>query len=242
MEEKVQGLVVGSVNYGDNDKILRIFTLEKGTVSARIKGVKKSGAKLKFAAEPFCLAEFTFTRIGDKRTVTGASLIDSFYPLREDLVKLFCGGTVSEFVKRFAKEEIISGGLFIDAVNALKLIAYGGEPPRSVLVGFLLESLKTVGYALDLKGCFKCGKELDGRVFFDFTTGGFFCEECRENGARKINLSTYDALCAVENGQTIPDDMAFRALRLLDYYLVNKTEESLTNLKELLKLTPTSAE
>ena len=84
----------------------------------------------------------------------------------------------------------------------------------------------------------KCGNELDGRVFFDFTTGSFFCEECREGGAREINLSTYDALCAVENGQTVPDERAFRALRLLDYYLVNKAEESLTNLKELLKLSP----
>ncbi|MBQ0098986.1 MAG: recombination protein O N-terminal domain-containing protein, partial [Firmicutes bacterium] len=46
MEEKLSGIVVSSISYGENDKILNIFTLEKGIVSAKIKGVKKAGAKL----------------------------------------------------------------------------------------------------------------------------------------------------------------------------------------------------
>ena len=91
MEEKLSGIVLGGVSYGESDKILNIFTLEKGVVSAKIKGVKKSGAKLKFASEPFCFAEFIFSTSKDRRTVTGASLIESFYPLREDIVKYFAG-------------------------------------------------------------------------------------------------------------------------------------------------------
>ena len=66
MEEKLSGIVVGGVNYGESDKILNIFTLEKGMVSAKIKGVKKAGAKLKFASEPFCFAEYVFSKSGDR--------------------------------------------------------------------------------------------------------------------------------------------------------------------------------
>ena len=62
MEEKLNGIVLSGVSFGENDKILNIFTLEKGTVSAIIKGVKKAGAKLKFASEPFCFAEFFMYR------------------------------------------------------------------------------------------------------------------------------------------------------------------------------------
>ena len=50
MEEKVSGIVLGGISYGENDKILKLFTLEKGLISAKIKGVKKAGAKLKFAS------------------------------------------------------------------------------------------------------------------------------------------------------------------------------------------------
>ena len=62
MEEKMSGIVLSAVSVGENDKILNIFTLEKGVVSAKIKGVKKAGAKLKFASEPFCFAEFIFDK------------------------------------------------------------------------------------------------------------------------------------------------------------------------------------
>ena len=80
MEEKMSGIVLGGVNFSENDKILNILTLEKGVISAKIKGVKKAGAKLKFASEPFCFAEFIFSKNLDKRTVIGASLLIVFTP------------------------------------------------------------------------------------------------------------------------------------------------------------------
>ena len=33
MEEVIRGVVLGGINYGENDKILNIFTLEKGILS-----------------------------------------------------------------------------------------------------------------------------------------------------------------------------------------------------------------
>ena len=67
MEEKISGIVLGGISFGENDKILNIFTLEKGVISAKIKGVKKAGAKLKFASEPFCFAEFIFMKKGENK-------------------------------------------------------------------------------------------------------------------------------------------------------------------------------
>ena len=46
-----------AVDYGENDKILTLLSAEEGRITAGIKGVKKAGAKLKFAAQPFCFAE-----------------------------------------------------------------------------------------------------------------------------------------------------------------------------------------
>ncbi|MBQ8196577.1 MAG: DNA repair protein RecO [Clostridia bacterium] len=236
MEEKLNGIVLGGVSYGENDKILNIFTLEKGTVSAKIKGVKKGGAKLKFAAERFCFAEFVFSVKSDKRTVTGASLIDSFYPVREDLVKFYCAGTVIEFIKRFEIENIVSADMFALTVSALKKIAYGNDSPRVALIEFLLSALKTVGYGLNLEGCHVCGNHIDGRIFFDCFSGGFSCENHKDGFSREINYATYLALRNVEDGETVGEFNAVRCLRLLDFYLINKPEEKLNSLKELLQL------
>lgn len=235
MEEKLNGIVLSGVSVGESDKILNIFTIEKGTVSAKIKGVKKAGAKLKFAQEPFCFAEFIFSVRGDKRTVTGASLVDSFYPIRNDIERFYCGGAVIEFIKKFAKENITSSDLFLAATGALKTIAYDDENPRSALVKFLLRALKISGYALNLSGCADCGKIPDGRIFFDWARGAFFCENCFDGVGREINLSTYLALKKAEEGKPLYKDDATRGLRLLEYYLALKSEENLNSLKELLK-------
>ena len=60
MEEKLNGIVLSGVSVGENDKILNIFTLEKGTVSAKIKG--RSKAEICFRAFLFCRIFVFFAR------------------------------------------------------------------------------------------------------------------------------------------------------------------------------------
>ena len=236
MEEKFSGLVLGGVNFSENDKILNVFTLEKGVLSAKIKGVKKAGAKLKFAAEPFCFAEFVFSKSSDKRTVIGASLIDSFYPIREDIKKYFAGGAVLEFVKRFYRESMVDEQEFFLTINALKEIAYG-DNPLSALISFFIAALKEEGHKLELGGCARCGSKINGRTFFDYGVGAFFCETCFDGAGREINLITFEALSLAEKGElTDSHGGTVKALKLLDFYLKNRAEESISSLEELIRI------
>ena len=237
MEEKISGIVLGGVSFGENDKILNIFTPDHGLISAKIKGVKKAGAKLKFASEPFCFAEFIFSKKGELRTVIGASLIDSFYPVREDIFKYFCAGTVVEFIKRFYREEMDTADAFLLAVSTLKSIAYGDGNPKSALVNFLVFALKESGYALYLNGCARCDKEIEGRVFFDYRSGAFKCEKCFDGTGREVSILTLEALKKAEKG-CLTDDFegTTKALKLLEYYIENRADEKLNSLKELIKI------
>lgn len=234
MEEKLSGIVLSGTPYGEGDKILNIFTLEKGSVSARIKGVKKAGAKLKFAAEPFCFAEFVFMKTAERRTVISATLIDSFYPLREDVVKYFCGGTVLDYLRKFCKEEIVSPSVFMLAAETLKTLAYTDKDPRSALGTFLIGALTASGYGLNLNGCTSCGERIFGRAFFDAGSGGFLCEDCFSGTGREINISTLSALESLSEGKE-DKEFALKALRLLDYYLEYKADVNIKPLKEIIK-------
>ncbi len=236
MEEKLTGIVLGGVNYGENDKILTIFTLEKGTVSARIKGVKKANAKLKFASEPFCFAEFILLSSSNKRTVVGASLIDSFFPIRQDIIKFFSAGAMLEFVRKFAKEGIVSADLFLLLADGLKKLAYGENNPKCDVVEFFIKALKLVGYSLTLGGCARCGYDISGKTYFDSVSGGFYCENCKKERTREVNQTTLDALNKIERGEVAEEPFVTASLRLIEYYLKNKTDEKLNSLSELLKL------
>ena len=101
----------------------------------------------------------------------------------------------------------------------------------------MLTSLKAIGYALSLPDCFMCEKPIEGRVFFDYRSGAFLCEECREEQAREISCLTYFALSkAIENTLTDQHEGVVKALKLIDYYLVNRAEERLSALDELIKI------
>ena len=236
MEEKVQGIVLSAVSFGENDKILNIFTPDKGVVSAKIKGVKKAGAKMKFAAEPFCFTEYVFSVRGNMRTVIGASLIDSFYSVREDVRKFFAAGAAIEYDRKFLKEGIVSAELFVLTAEFLKNLAYGNRPAEPLLLNFLIGALRLSGYGINAGCCYKCGALPEDRVYFDHASGGFLCEGCKEDRGREIRLSTFYALKRAAEGEELEEKDALPPLKLIDHYITLKADETLKSLKELIKM------
>jgi DNA repair protein RecO (recombination protein O) len=236
MEEKTSGIVVGGVAVGENDKILNVFT-PKGVVSAKIKGVKKAGAKLKFASEPFCFAEFIFNKTVKFRTVIGASLLDSFYPIRENIEKYYVGATILEFARKFYKENIDCTDAFMLLIDSLKELAYSDIPPKSVLVRFLVCALSESGYALNVNSCAKCGCEkIEGKTYFDYHRGEFYCENCFDGVGREVLKETFIALKNATSGIGASEEDLLKALKLLDYYIEKETGEKLNTLMEVIKL------
>lgn len=236
MEEKLSGIVLTGVNYGESDKIINVFTPDKGVVSAKMKSVKKAGAKLKFASEPFCFVEFVFSIGKVGRTVIGASLIDSFYPIRLDLKKLYSASAILTFARKFCKENIDCKDVFLLAVDALKKISYGDGAVESCLLEFFCKALHFSGYALDISDCCDREKTNDEKVFFDYHTGSFYCEECYSGGGREILNETYRAIKSAISGGHVESENAVKGLKLIDFYIESKTDLSIEPLKEVIKM------
>ena len=232
MEWKTDALVLRAVDYGENDRMLTLFTAARGKIGAGCKGVRRAGAKLKFAAQPFCFAEFLLAERGGRHTVTGASLYDGFYALREDIAAYYAGIAVLEACDGLLYEEMESSELFVAAVSALGRLAEGGGAPA--LVKFLLDALRYAGWPVQADGCGVCGKPLSGRMAFDMTGGSFVCPDCAD--ASPASESTYTAIRAAQGKGEGTSDGYIRALRLLGAYFYHHTEQEIPALSEYLKL------
>ena len=55
---KVKAVVIGGVNVKEKDKLISLYTLEKGKMSVSMKGVRGDKAKLKSAKEIFSFGDF----------------------------------------------------------------------------------------------------------------------------------------------------------------------------------------
>lgn len=244
MEEKCRAVVLRAVDYKDNDKILTLFSLENGVISAAIRGVKRANAKLKFAAQPFSFSEYVFNVKGDKRSVISADLIDSFYPLREDILKLYSGAVALEFINYSLAEGIDGKEIFVLLLEFLQTLSYKGVPPRLALIKFLYSALCYTGYDLTVGHCCKCRKTLKNRTFFDFDLGGTVCEDCRESTDVEMNPLTVKLLCEVNSLQfadlgaaEYPLMIQNKAIKLLCYFTKINTGLELRSANELMLLT-----
>ena len=237
MEFKTDALLLRSVDYGENDKIVTLLTADRGKIGAGLKGVKKAGAKLRFAAQPFCFAEYVIAQKSARNTVVSASLHDGFFALREDVGTFYAAAAVCEICDKIALEGMDCAELLVAAVSALKEMCGGESAPA--LVSFLLKALRIAGYPVRAEDeCPVCGKRLEGRMRFQMESGSFICGECA-NGvpASEITYRTIRAalsrrrLSAAECG-----DGEKRALNLLSAYFTHQAETELNALAEYIVL------
>ena len=232
MESKTDALLLRAVDYGENDKIVTLLTADRGKIAAAVKGVKKAGAKLRFAAQPFCFAEYVFATRGTRNTVTSASLYDAFFPLCEDMTRYYAAAVVTDACDKVVLGGMQSGALLVAAVSALEGLC-SDEP--LALVRFLLAALSFAGYPVEAGECPACGRVPAGRMRFSFADGAFFCDACLPD-AVPASESTFCAVRAAQGkGEATPDGIV-RALRLLGTYFARQVGAELPALAEYLRL------
>ena len=238
MEIKTNAIVLKSIDYKESDKILTLYSLEYGKIVAGIKGVKKAGAKLKFAQEPFCFAEFILNEKGGRNTVIGATFIDNFYNLRLNIEKYYLSGVISDILLNLTEDGLKDANLFSLSINAIKNICYKDNEKRA-LANYLKDVIEILGYNLQNPLCANCGCQIKGRVFFDFKNATFYCEDCRVESAREIKTQTYNAFFKLfyqkENANLEKDEVE-KLLKFLIYYLEYKTDVKLKSCEALMKI------
>ena len=237
MEVKINALMLRAVDYKDNDKMLTLYSVEKGLVSACVRGVKKAGAKLLFSAQPFCFAEYLLNVNVERATVIGATELESFYNLRLDITAYYCATAISEYLIKCAGEEQ-NERLFVCAVNAVKQLNFTNENKYKVLCDFLFKALEIDGYAVKGAGCDNCGElaHLGEFAYFDFEKGVLYCENCAKDGSTRILTATAEAMQCVFLNQACETQNLKYLLKFLNYYLELKMGVRLKSIEELLQL------
>lgn len=180
MEEfKVKGIVINSIDYKEKDRLITIFSLELGKITATLKGVKNANAKLKFAAQKFCFAEFVLVKTADYFTVASAELIESFYELTSDYTKYLVAEIMLEMVSIIMQPQQINEQLFIHTAKMLGNLCYDEEINENiVLIKYFLLVFSFTGYSFNYQVCSECNTKFVGDVFFDFTSSNFACKNC----------------------------------------------------------------
>ena len=84
-----RGIIIRQNNYGDAHRMLSVFTKDSGIIKAVRYGVRGKKTSNAAAFQLFCYGDFKLRPSrGEIMTAVSADVLDGFYPVSEDIVKL----------------------------------------------------------------------------------------------------------------------------------------------------------
>lgn len=165
-------------DWGEADRLLTLFTLELGKVSAIGKGIRKPQSRKAGHLEPFMRSSVQLARGRDLYIVTQAETLEAFLPLRDEILLATYASYVVELLDRFTFEEGENRALYRLLLDTLRRLAT--LPDAELTVRFFeIRLLDLIGYRPQLFSCARCEREIQAEdQFFSAELGGVLCPRC----------------------------------------------------------------
>lgn len=172
---------LGNFALGENDKVITLFSSERGIVRAVAKGVRKPGAKLAGRAEPLNVNKLLLAKGRNLDIITQAESIASFPRLRKDLERLSYALYYAELTQNFGQGLSDECARYFEYLcRSINLLAESEDDPTTLCLEFELKLLNLLGYKPELNYCVACNDPLtDYRIaIFHHDSGGIVCSTC----------------------------------------------------------------
>jgi DNA repair protein RecO (recombination protein O) len=181
---KTEAVVLRSIRLGEADRVLHLYTLDRGRVGAVAKGVRKTRSRFGARLEPLSHVDLVLHRgSGELATVTGVQLVRAHDKAREDFYRLSVGLIGMEAMLRLFSEQETNERAFTAVTRFLDILE---ELPRSterpaldpLALAFQLKLLWLSGYLPHLRSCAECGTDGEPLVGYSPQAGGAVCAGC----------------------------------------------------------------
>lgn len=194
MKEKFTTNVINLKSYSisESDKIIVMYSKEKGLIKGVAKGIKKTTSKLGGRMEMLVANKLMLNKGRNLDTICQAEALNTFLNLRNDINKLFYAMYASEIVSNFGIEnDPNSQDIYNLFYTFLEQISNAQTKEQTMLcvIKFQLKIMEITGYTIELKDCVKCVKPpKESEIYFSIEQGGILCAECAQDLCKKTRV------------------------------------------------------
>ena len=176
---KVEAIVLRSIRYGEADRVLHLYTRERGRVGAVAKGVRRVRSRFGGRLEPLFRVDLVMHEgRGELCTVTSASTVNAHATLRDRRDSLQRATQACDAVLRLFDSQEPNPAAYNLLCHELMLL--DTEPSaanRAQALAFRLKLLLAAGFLPELAACASCGEREDLGAF-SASAGGVVCAGC----------------------------------------------------------------
>jgi DNA repair protein RecO (recombination protein O) len=176
---KTEAVVLRSIRYGEADRVLHLYSADRGRVGAVAKGVRRVRSRMGGRLEPMARVKLVLHQgRGELCTVTAVDTVHAHPGLRERRASLERGVQACEAVLRLLDSAEPNPAAYNLLCNQLALLdSEAGAATRAQSLAFRAKLLLAAGFAPELASCAACG-ESDHLTGFSPSAGGVVCASC----------------------------------------------------------------
>jgi DNA repair protein RecO (recombination protein O) len=184
---ETEAIVLRSIRLREADRVVHLYTSERGRVGAVAKGVRRTRSRFGGRLEPFFRLKLVlYEGRGELHTVTQAETIESYPRLRERGPSIASAAGACESVLRLFSDGEANPAAYNLLCRELRLL---DEEPAAAsaanLIAFRLKLLLAAGFLPELEACAHCGAEA-GAGWFSAAAGGVVCGDCSSAGGFEL--------------------------------------------------------
>ena len=200
---KVTAIVLRQRRLGDADKIVTVYSAERGKLDLVAKGLRKTRSRLAGHVEPLTHATFLLAKGRNLDVLTQAETVEPFQHLRDDLDRLSLALYCAELLDKFTEPHEEQFALFRLLLDTLRRLER--EPDADTPVRFYeMALLNALGYRPELEECVRCRRPLAPVAnYWSAAAGGVLCPGCRieEPAMRPLSLNALKMLRLLLHGR-----------------------------------------
>jgi DNA repair protein RecO (recombination protein O) len=200
---KADAVVLRSLRFGEADRVLHLYTAERGRVNAIAKGVRKTTSRFGARLEPLTRAQLLLHEgRGELHTVSGADIVSAHAGVRAAPYALAVAQIGSEAVLKLFPEPEPHPRVFEGFMRFLDLLEQGVQAAPDPIcdaagLGFQLKLLALAGYLPHLDSCAGCGSDA-ALVGYSAAAGGAVCGPCAaDDGAFRLRPGSLETVAAL---------------------------------------------
>jgi DNA repair protein RecO (recombination protein O) len=244
---RTEAIVMRRTDFGEADRLLTLFSRERGKIKAIAKGARKPQSRKTGHVDLFMRSNF-FIAVGRSLDiVTQAETVAAHAPLRQDLERATYAAYLVELLDRFIGEEDPHAGVYQLLADALLWLTEGETADFYLIARFYeLRLLALTGFQPQLFNCVACSNPIQEQdQFFSAELGGLLCPNCRQSD-RNARPVTAVAVKVLRYLQTRPwDTVKVLQLKrplhneleaLMHHYLIFTLERNLKSVDFLHRL------
>lgn len=189
---KAEGIVLKSMDYGEGNKIITLFTREYGKVAIVAKGAKKIKSRFNVSTQVFSHGEYFYYLTKDLGTLNSVEIEQYFSDIYHDIPKTAYAAYIVELVDKLTESHVASSVLFDQLLASLEQIN-AGKDEEIIAKIFEMKIFMISGYKPELSLCSICGKDYD-LSFFSIRHGGLICSDHKEEKTILLQSNTIKIL------------------------------------------------